>query len=35
MGKNSGGKRAAKALGNGLGEPAKRRRANPQKPLWP
>ncbi|MGT2425481.1 site-specific integrase [Amnibacterium kyonggiense] len=35
MAKNTGGKRAAKALGNVLGEPARRRRSNPQTPLWP
>jgi integrase len=34
MAKNTGGKRAAKALGSVLGEPAKRRRSNPQTPLW-
>lgn len=35
MAKNTGGKRAAKALGIALGEPARRRRSNPQTPLWP
>lgn len=35
MAKNTGGKRAAKVLGNVLGEPTKRRSSNPQTPLWP
>lgn len=34
MAKNTGGKRAAKALSSALGEPATRRRSNPQTALW-